>query len=365
MASISWPQVLAWRLRRHLLDPIGTESVEDVVRRLGAVHAPVAASAELAIRLRRQRSEPDEVTQALAEGRLIKAWIMRGSMHLLTPEDGGAYLGLMAANRQWELPSWQSFYGLTPEDWEPFRAAVGEALAEGPLSASELGARVIARPKFAHLGFAFAEHSSTILKPLFWQGVMSFGPPREGRHTFQLLSGNPRWAGVPEPEEAGPRVVEAHLRAYGPATIEQVRYWTGAGQRKVQAWLASLGTRVVTVQIDGERRSVLREDLDDLASTSATPAVRLLPGNDQWVMGPGTAESHIVPPARRSLISRRTPFVIMGGVVSGTWAVKEDRVVVVPFAEAEPLPRGVLAEEVARLATILRRPLGLTIAIPR
>ena len=361
MASISWPQVLAWRLRRHLLDPIGAESVEDVVRRLGAVQASVAEHAELAVRLRRRHSEPGEVTVALAEGRLIKAWIMRGSMHLLTPEDGGAYLALMAANRQWELPSWQSFYRLSPADWEPLRAAVREALADGPLSALELGARVTTRPKFAHLDFAFAEHASTILKPLFWQGVMSFGPTRDRHHTFQLLDGNPRWAGVPEPEDAGSRVVETYLRTYGPATIDHVRYWTGAGQRKAATWLASLRDRLATVDLDGEPRHLLREDLPDLASTSETHTVRLLPGNDQWVMGPGTTESGIIPPKQRSLISRQTPFVIMGGVVSGTWAVKEDRVVVVPFAEAQPLPRGVLAEEVARLATILRRPLGLTV----
>jgi len=52
-AALSWPQVLAWRMRRQLLDPIGTPSVPDVVRRLCGVQAQVASSAELAIRVRR------------------------------------------------------------------------------------------------------------------------------------------------------------------------------------------------------------------------------------------------------------------------------------------------------------------------
>ena len=127
--KVSWPQVLAWRLSRQYLDPIGTASVEDVVRRLGAVQAQVPASAELAVRLRRAESTAGEVDAALAEGRIIRAWGMRGAVHLLTPEDGGAYLALKAARRQWELPSWQAFYGLAPGDWEPFRQAVREALA--------------------------------------------------------------------------------------------------------------------------------------------------------------------------------------------------------------------------------------------
>jgi hypothetical protein len=34
---VTWVQALAWRLQRHLLDPVGSESVGGVVRRLGAV----------------------------------------------------------------------------------------------------------------------------------------------------------------------------------------------------------------------------------------------------------------------------------------------------------------------------------------
>src|SRR5687768_10416158 len=185
-------------MRRQLLDPVGTESVAGVVRRLGAVPAQVDAAAELAVRTRRARSRPGEVARALAEGRIIKTFAFRGATHLVTAEDGGAYLALRAASRMWELPSWQSYYGLTPSDWPPFREAVREALAGGPLTREELGAAVTARPRFRHLGHAFADGASTLLKPLAWQGDMSFGPPRGGRPTFQRLDRNPLWAGIPE-----------------------------------------------------------------------------------------------------------------------------------------------------------------------
>ena len=39
MVSITWSQALAWRMRRHLLEPVGTEPVEGVVGRLAAVPA--------------------------------------------------------------------------------------------------------------------------------------------------------------------------------------------------------------------------------------------------------------------------------------------------------------------------------------
>lgn len=365
MVSLSWSGALAWRMRRHLLDPVGTESVEGVVRRLGAVPAQPDAAAELAVRTRRERSRSGEVARALAEGRIIKTFAFRGATHLLTPEDGGAYLALRAASRMWELPSWQSFYGLTPSDWPLLREAVREALADGPMTREELGAAVTARPRFRHLGFAFANRSGTLLKPLAWQGDMSFGPPRDGHATFQRLDRNPRWAGVPDLDEAGMRAVEAYFRAYGPATPEQVRYWLGeglgAGRKRIQSWIAGFGDRLAAVDIDGESAYVMRDDLEELAATPATTAVRLLPGYDQWVLGPGTADAHVVPPARRTLVSRQANIVIVGGVVSGTWSLTDDQVVAAWFAEAGPPAREALAEGVARLATIADRPLQTTV----
>jgi len=357
---ISWSQALAWRMRRHLLDPVGTESVAGVVRRLCAVPAQSDASAELAIRTRRQRSRSGEVARALAEGRIIKTFAFRGATHLLTPEDGGAYLALRAASRMWELPSWQSYYDLTPADWPALREAVRDALAGGPITRDELGAAVTARARFQHLGFAFGDGSGTLLKPLAWQGDMSFGPPRDGHATFQALDGNPRWAGIPDLDEAGALAVEAYFRTYGPATPEHVRYWLGeglgAGRKRIRSWIAGLGDRLAEVDIDGSPAYVLREDLDDLVATRATGAVRLLPGYDQWVLGPGTADTHVVPRARRPLVSRQANLVVAGGVVSGTWSATGDELAVSWFAEAGPPPRDALADEVARLATILGRP---------
>ncbi len=84
-------------MRRHLLDPVGKLPVAGVVRRLCGVQTQVASFAELAVRVRREASRPGEVGRALSEGSLIKTWAMRGALHLLTPEEGGAFLSLMAA----------------------------------------------------------------------------------------------------------------------------------------------------------------------------------------------------------------------------------------------------------------------------
>jgi len=362
---LSWSQAFAWRMRRQLLEPVGSESVEGVVRRLGAIQAQLDTAAELAIRTRRQRSRSGEVARALADGRIIKTFAFRGATHLMTPEDGGVYLALRAASRMWELPSWQSYYSLAPSDWPFLREVVREALADGPLTLEQLGAAITARPMFRHLTFVFDGNPWTLMKAFAWQGDLSFGPGQGRRTTFQRLDGNPRWAGVPELEEAGMRAVEAYFAAYGPATPDHVQYWLGeglgAGRKRIQAWIASFGERLVAVDIEGKPAFVLREHLEDLAASSPTTAIRLLPGYDQWVLGPGTADPHIVPRARRALVSRQASIVIDGGVVSGTWTLTHDHVTVDWFAEGGPPPKKGLADEVERLATILDLPLQLSV----
>ncbi len=198
-------------MERHLLDPVGSESVADVVRRLGAVLSMDEALAELAVRTRRTTSRSGELAKALADGTVIKAFAFRGSMHYLSPEDGGIYLALRSAGRQWELPSWVEYYQLTPADWPDFRAAVREALSDGPLTISELGDALATHRAYRHLKPVFDEGAGTLIKPLTWQGDMSFAPSRDGQQTFQRLDQNPRWTGVPDLDDAGPRAITAYL----------------------------------------------------------------------------------------------------------------------------------------------------------
>ncbi len=361
--SVSWPQALAWRTGQHLLDPVGTAPVVDVVRRLGAVLAMDGALAELAVRTRRASSEPGELAAAWRAGEVVTTFAFRGSMHHVSPEDGGTYLALRAAGRQWELASWVEHYRLRPEDWPDFRAAVREALTDGPLSVGELGEALTVDRRYRHLGPTFADGAGTLVKPLCWQGDVSLAPPRGGAMTLQRLDTNPRWAGIPDLEEAGPLAILAYLRAYGPATPEHVQYWLGeglsAGRKRLTGWLAGLADRLVAVDVDGTTAYVAREDADPLAAAAPSEAVRLLPGHDQWVIGPGTKDQHVTPPSRRDLVTRKANPVVHGGVVRGTWTARGDDLAV-SWLDERPAPREAIAREADRLAGLLGRDLRLT-----
>jgi hypothetical protein len=42
---VSWAKALGWRMERQLLDPVGSLSTVETVRRLGGVQAQVASGA--------------------------------------------------------------------------------------------------------------------------------------------------------------------------------------------------------------------------------------------------------------------------------------------------------------------------------
>jgi len=367
--EVSWPQALAWRMRRQLLDPVGRQPVADVVRRLCGVQAQVASSAELAVRVRRRASRAGEVSRALSDGRLIKTWAMRGALHLLTPEEGGAFLALIADGRSWELPSWQRYFGMKTKHWDALRAAVREALDGRPLTREELVTAIVAQRGLGHLGEELRSGWGTLFKPLAWQGELCYGPSQGTRVTFTRPDvASSRWAGVPSADEAAPIVIRAYLAAYGPATSANMRNWLARGRigaRRLRAWFELLGDQLAVVMVDGERAWVLAEDLDELASAKPTKAVRLLPGFDQYVLGPGTDDGHVTSAARRASVSRQSgwiaPVVVAGGVVSGTWALDGDAARIAWFGESGRPPRTALAAEVGRLSSIVNRDLAVAI----
>ena len=371
MIAVTWPQALAWRLRRHELDPMGDLPPVEVVRRLGGVQAQVASSADLAIRVRSTAVGPGDVASALAAGDLIKTWAMRGTLHLLAPENAGTFLSLLAAARPWERPSWQRYFRMDPATMDRFRDVVIEALDGRTLTREELIEAVTVAPGLDHLGHELRSGWGTLFKPVAWQGGLCFGPQNGNRVTFRRPDqASPRWAGVPEPDVAGPRALLAYLSAYGPSTPNGFRNWVSRGMtppKQVKGWIAELGDRLAKVDLEGETAYVPAEHLDALAATRPSGAVRFLGGFDQWVLGPGTDDPHVIAPRRRTAVSRTAgwiaPVVVTGGVVTGTWEADGSALRVAWFREAGKPPLTKLKTETRRLSGILGRELRTAVEV--
>jgi hypothetical protein len=360
--KVTWAQALAWRQGRHFLDPIADHGVEEVVSRLCGVQAQVASSADLAVRVRQKSPIPGAVATALAEGRLIKTWGMRGTLHLFTPGEAGSFLSLIAAARSWERPIWERYFGVSPGQMQDMRAAARDVLGTQALTREQLIAGITQHKGFAHLGEAMRSGWGTVFKPLAWQGDLAFGPAQGQRITFMTPeSASSAWVKVPDPEEAWPRVIHAYLGAYGPATIDNLSAWLSrgtVGKRELKARFAAMADSITEVDVDGQARLIRTDDLDDLIATGPRPMVRLLAGFDQWVLGPGTDDPNIVPAAHRTKISKTAgwiaPGVLVGGVASGTWRIGATRAIEIDwFPGVRPPPSKLLDPEIARIARLL------------
>lgn len=198
---VSWDQVFAWRMQRQFLradggrvmghgdevDAVDVTDVVDVVRRLAGVQAQVASSARAAIAVRRTADSlatTADVDAALGDGRLVKTWAMRGTLHLLPADVAGSYLALMAAGRSWTKPSWQKAFGVSPAQIERLAEIVTEALDGQVLTRDQLVEQVTRRTRNADLANGLRSGWGTVLKPLAWKGVLCHGPSTGTRVTF-------------------------------------------------------------------------------------------------------------------------------------------------------------------------------------
>ncbi|MEU6113639.1 winged helix DNA-binding domain-containing protein [Streptomyces sp. NPDC047117] len=373
---VSHDQVLAWRLRQQSLVPRGTASVAALAGRLAGVQAQVASSAELAVAVRRRRPAAGAVDAALADRSVVRTWAMRGTLHLLPAPVLGSYLSLLGAARTWEKPAWEKAFGVSPRQVAALGEAVDEELDGRQLTREELVAAVCSRKGLSGLGEQLSSGWSAVLKPLAWTGRLCQGPPRGRNVTFTApRSWVPDWAGVPDPETASGTVLAAYLGAHGPATPAAFDAWLlrGATRKAVlRGWFAALGDALTPVEVDGVPGAYVRsEDADALAAARPSREVRLLAGFDQYVLGPGTADSRLVPAQYRKEVSRTagwiSPVVVHGGRVAGVWAFSDAAVDVALFkdhaAERGPVPDEGLAAEAAHLArcTGVDRPVSVRV----
>ena len=138
-------QLRAARVASQLLAGGGERSPVAIVRRLLAVQAQDPVAARLALRARGAKLAAD-VDRALETRELVAAWLCRGTLHLVEPEDHGWLLALAAPTRFAGSRRRLRQLGVADDDAERAVAIVERALAdEGPLTRPELAERIAAQ----------------------------------------------------------------------------------------------------------------------------------------------------------------------------------------------------------------------------
>ena len=131
--------------QHHVIERTSPDRLVDIVREMVGIHAQVASSAELQLAARIDGLRPADVQDALATQRsLVKAWSMRGTLHLLVPEDLARIVVASGTRERWREAPWQKAYEVTFEQVEAMIAAVGDTLSDEPMLRADVADAVAA-----------------------------------------------------------------------------------------------------------------------------------------------------------------------------------------------------------------------------
>jgi DNA glycosylase AlkZ-like len=336
VAEVGWEEVAARRLERSSLT--GRADAHELVAVAGAVcgiHAQVQASAELQLAVRVDGIAQADVRAALWERRtLVKAWTIRGTLHLHPAEELPLwYAARRAARRSADrgLPAWRDPDGvlheaLDADEVDAVRAAVREVLDGRCLLRDELVEEVVQRAGPAprkRLGSGFA----------FFLGELCQGPPQGPRITLarpdQWIEG---WREVTDDDEALREICRRFVRAYGPVRPSDFSEWFASATFNVaqaRAVFDELAGDLEEIGVDGRASFVLA---DDRSFPEPSSQVRLLPEYDVYVMG-SRERDRLVPEGVRELIASYgrgryegpagVRLVLVDGVAAGLWERKK------------------------------------------
>lgn len=291
-----------WRLaRRHrLAPPHRAASVEEATESLVALHATEAATVYLSLHARVADLHLDDVDRALYRDRsVVKQMAMRRTLFVFPratlPAAVGSVGARVAAEQRRLIARDIERAGLHHDGaaWlDAATTAVLAALADGRArTASEL------RDELAELQgeMSYGDGRSwggtspfapRVLTALSADGLITRaengGPWWRSRPTWTLTA---HWLGAPiEPTDAEAghdELVRRWLRAFGPGTERDLKWWLGSTLGAVRRSLAAVGA--VAVDLDGAEGWVLPDDVDPVEPVE--PWVALLPVLDPTTMG--------------------------------------------------------------------------------
>jgi hypothetical protein len=368
MTTLSWEQVLAFRLERQFLDsraPAG--SMLDVARALCGMRAQLASTAELGLWARVDGLEHGEVKRALEDERtLVKTW-SRGQLHLFPADDLAVHVAALYPRPEGPGDAWLRMRGVTRKQYDAIVENVPRALDGRPRTREQLADRLaeLAGPDVREGALS---SWGGVLKQSARRGDLCFGPPRGRNITFVRPDRWLRRTLRADPDEAGRDLLGRYFGAYGPATAVDFGHWL-ENPTKGKAFVRASADELAEVEVEGQRGLALAADLAALARKRRPRGVRLLPAFDQFVTGTRPREAFVPPEHIRRVFGQQgqvAAVVLVDGRVAGTWTHERRGTALGVSVELfDPLAaraRKALTEEVERLAAFFETSAELSVA---
>jgi hypothetical protein len=244
----------------------------------------------------------------------VRTWAMRGTLHLLHPEDVGWIVALLGPVFIATGKRRRDQLGLDDElcarALDALREVLTTPMDRAPLVSALAEVGIVLDPKSqapAHL-LAFAAYSGVI-----WRGLDD---------TYRLAT----WTGTPEHGVA--ELFRRYLNAYEPATLHDFVAWSGLPVRRVKA----------EVELEGLVDTGFGWVSAGTRPVEPSRTIRLLGHFDTYLLG--YRDRSLALPAEFAPKIQTgggflTPHVVLDGRVVGTWRNVRGEVLVAPFVEEE------------------------------
>lgn len=296
-----------------------------LVAHMGALQAQDHANALWAIGLRTAGATLADVRAAITDRRIVRSWLLRGTLHVVAGADLRWMLALLAERSIAGMATRHRGLELDEKVFAKCRKLFVKALAGGK--------QLTRGALFTLLGDAgidtAAQRGIHILWRLAHDGLLCFGDHEGKQPTFALLD---EWLPEPGPhytrEEALAQLAARYFGSHGPASVADFAFWAGIKLSDARLGLAACGA-VEELKADGVSYWMRQGAADRLADASG---LFLLPGFDEYLLG--YKDRGAVLAARHA--DRITPggngvfrpMIVSDGQIVGTW--RRDKALVGP-----------------------------------
>lgn len=330
-------------LARQMLLERADLAPERAVEKLAGLQTQHAPTGYIGLYSRLSGFARADLTAALRDGRIVQAWAMRSTIHMMSRRDHGPFTTAVRAARR------ADWLRVLPEVTDELAAAaagvVREFLAGGPRRQAEIGARLAAEglPKRV---FPCLQHWVDLVRV---PPAGTWDTPRA--HVYGLADHWLPRSRAADLDRSRAELVTRYLRAFGPASVPDVARFPGWSVTETRAVL----DRVELRRFRDERGTVLVDVPRAPLPPPGTPLpVRFLGPYDAVLLMGHASRARIVPAAFRERVfatsmPRSTPTFLVDGRVAGSWTHRDGRVEVTPFAELPADARAGVDAEAARL----------------
>jgi hypothetical protein len=311
-------EILAARMvNQHLLRP-GLVDPAQLVSHLGAVQSQDYAAAQWALALRLRNTTHAQLEHAFADGKILRTHVLRPTWHFVAAADIRWMLALSGQKIKAQMAPYARSLGLDDAVFATANGVLARALEGGrSLTRPELGAAL----RDGGVEIADPARVANILSRAELDGVITSGPPRGRVQTHALLEERAPGAGVLERDEALAELTWRYFNSHGPALVQDCSWWSGLSVAEVRRGVALNGSRLSSIDFDGQTYwSGATRELDLPAAESTA---HLLPNYDEYTVAYRARDLYYDRVANATGNPRDdVPFrdvIVAGGQVAGRW----------------------------------------------